>query len=380
MNARERFQRTMHFQPVDRPPLMELGLWPQTTDRWRSEGMPPGIPERGDVLIFGSEFFGLDRLECVDIELNIIPEFPEEILEEDERYLILRRRDGRITKALKEGMVRGVRMSMDQYLDFPVQCRQDWEALKWRFNPASPARFPPYWEDVVRCLKGRDYPLHLPAPGSTKLNGFFMTLRNWMGTEKACTIFYDDPVWAHEMCDFIADMIITTLGRAVEDIDFDYFFWAEDFAYNAGPLVSPHLFEEFLVPRYRRVNDFMRSHGIDVIFLDSDGDMRLLIPMMIDAGINGVTPCEVPAHMNVVELRKGHGHDLLLMGGIDKRVLAQDKQAIRAELLAKIPPLLESGGGYVPMIDHSAPPDVPYENFLYYLDLKRKIVEGKFGA
>ena len=101
MNARERFLGTMHFQPVDRPPMMEIGLWPQTTDRWRGEGLPPGVPETGDVLIFGSEYFGLDRHESLDIEFNLIPRFPEEILEEEERYLILRRRDGRITRALK---------------------------------------------------------------------------------------------------------------------------------------------------------------------------------------------------------------------------------------------------------------------------------------
>jgi len=358
---------------------MEIGAWPQTVDRWRREGMPAGVPEKGDVLIYGSEYFGLDRLECVDIELNLIPDFPEEILDEDERYLFIRRRDGRITKGLKEGMVRGVRMSMDQYMDFPVKCREDWDAMKWRFNPASPARYPPYWPDVVRCLRGRDYPVHVPADGSTKLNGFFMTLRNWMGTEKACTVFYDDPSWAHEMFDFIADMIISTLQRAVTEVEFDYFEWSEDFAYNAGPLVSPRIVKTFFVPRYRRVNDFLRSHGIDVIALDSDGDPRLLIPLLLESGVNWITPCEVAAKMDVVALRKQYGRDLCLAGGVDKRALAQDCQAIQAELLAKLPPLLETGG-FIPMLDHTVPPDVPYANFLFYLDLKRKIAEGRYGA
>jgi len=376
MNARERFQRTMHFRPVDRIPLSEIGLWEQTIDRWRAEGMPPQVPERGDTrLFYGSEFFALDRMEVVDIKLSMIPEFEEGVLEEDERYMIIRRPDGRITKALKERMVRGMRMSMDQYLEFPVKCREDWEALKWRYDPKSPARYPPYWEGVVRCLQGRDYPVHVPAVGSTKMNGFYSSFRNWMGTEKACTIFYDDPVWAHEMCDFIADMIIVTLRRALTDVDFDFFLWHEDFAFKTGPLVSPSIFRTFFLPRYRRVNDYIRSHGIDIIFLDTDGDPRVLIPLMIEAGINGLLPLEVTANQDPVALRREYGHDLLLWGGIDKRALAQDKQAIEAELSSKIPLLLEDGG-YIPTLDHTAPPDIPYENFLYYLDLKRKIIEG----
>lgn len=376
MNARERFQNTMHFQPVDRVPLTEIGLWEQTIERWRAEGMPPRVPERGNTrLVYGSEFFGLDRMEVLDIEFNMIPGFKEEVLEEDNRYMIIRRPDGRITKALKEGMVRGMRASMDEYIDFPVKCREDWEALKWRYNPESPTRYPLFWEDRVRCLRDRDYPLHVPAVGSTKLNGFYSSFRNWMGTEKACTVFYDDPGWAHEMCDFIADMIITTLQQALSDVDFDFFLWHEDFAFKTGPLVSPHIFQKFLLPRYRRVNDFLHSFGIDLIFLDTDGDPRVLIPLLIEAGINGLMPLEAAANQDPVALRREYGHDLLLWGGIDKRALAQDKAAIEAELQSKLPPLLEDGG-YLPTLDHTAPPDIPYQNFLYYLDLKRKIVEG----
>jgi len=37
--------------------------------------------------------------------------------------------------------------------------------------------------------------------------------------------------------------------------------------------------------------------------------------------------------------------------------------------------MLELGGGYIPTVDHTVPPDVPLENFLYYLQLKRKIAE-----
>jgi len=32
-------------------------------------------------------------------------------------------------------------------------------------------------------------------------------------------------------------------------------------------------------------------------------------------------------------------------------------------------------GGWIPSVDHAVPPDVPYENYIYYLDLVKKIAE-----
>jgi hypothetical protein len=48
-----------------------------------------------------------------------------------------------------------------------------------------------------------------------------------------------------------------------------------------------------------------------------------------------------------------------------KRQIAQGKNEIDQEL-RRISPLL-SRGGYIPWPDHSLPPDVPLENFLYFM-------------
>jgi uroporphyrinogen decarboxylase len=348
------------------------------------EGMPGDIHARYESLwIGGDDFFSLDRQEGVQVLVGMCPGFEAEVLEEDERYQIIRHATGIVTRALKEGAKDGTRMSMDTYLDFPVKERPDFEALKWRFDPASPARYRRWWTDYVRQLLNRDYILRLPdqwGPGS--INSFYGTLRAWMGTEKACTVFYDDPSLAHDMCEFIADFLIATLDRVLNDLQdepADYFIWFEDYAYKGGPLVSPRIFKEFLLPCYRRVNDVLRSHGVEVIFQDSDGDPSVLFPLMLEAGINGTWPLEAASGMDPVKVRKEYGHDLLLIGGIDKRVLAQDRKAIKAELLYKMPALLEDGG-YIPTLDHTVPPDVSYENWLYYLELKREIAEGKHGG
>ena len=378
MNTAERFVRSMHFQPVDRVPLWEDGPFEQTLDRWYREGLPRDTHLiKGAWTYYGSEFFGLDRNGYLDVNLGMVPEFDVEVLEENERYDIIRDSTGIVKRRLKGEIVRGESVNMDQRLDWPVKCREDWEALKWRYNPHSPARYPQWWEDTVRCLRGRDYPLHMPVVTGSMLNSLYGPLRNWMGTENACTVFYDDPAWVHEMMDFIADFLIAATKRALEDVELDCFLWFEDYAYKAGPLLSPKIVKEFLLPRYRRVNDWVRSRGVDVIFLDTDGDPSLIIPLLLEAGVNGIYPNESQAGVDVVKLRKEYGHDLLLLGGVDKRVLEQDKKAIEKELLYKLPSLLEDGG-FIPTLDHLVTWDVSYENWLYYLDLKRKIVEGNY--
>ena len=82
--------------------------------------------------------------------------------------------------------------------------------------------------------------------------------------------------------------------------------------------------------------------------------------------------------MDIVALRRIYGNRLALMGGIDKLVLPRGKQAIEQELYRKIPPLLEQGR-YIPAIDHTVQPDVPYENWLYYLELKQRLLEEYHG-
>ncbi|MCD6505245.1 hypothetical protein J7M22_01340 [Candidatus Poribacteria bacterium] len=89
-----------------------------------------------------------------------------------------------------------------------------------------------------------------------------------------------------------------------------------------------------------------------------------LIPLWLECGVNGVYPMEVAAGMDVVKLRRKYGRDLLMMGGIDKRALAKGRDAIDEEL-RRIGSILDKGG-YIP-------PDVPYENFRYYWERKKKL-------
>jgi uroporphyrinogen decarboxylase len=368
MNDRERFNRTLSYKPVDHCVNYELALWGQTLDRWRREGLPEDVYI--GTLLAGCEYWDMVRIGYVPLQiLQMMPAFEEEVLEEDERYMVKRWPDGHVSRLLKEGMAHGTRASMDQMLSFPVTDRASFESIVDRYNPHSPARYPEWWPDVCRCLQGRDYPLMLTHNACFGLYSF---MRRLMGTELACTIFYDDPALAHEILDYLTEYFIQVTRRALQDVEVDFFNYFEDFCYNAGPLVSPKLFRAFLMPRYRRINEFLRGHGVRHIWLDSDGNTELLIPMFIEMGITCHWPLERAAGMDPLVLRATYGHDLALVGGIDKRELAKGRTEIEAEVY-RLRPLMEDGG-FVPTVDHAVPPDVPYDNWLYYLEVKRKLL------
>jgi len=76
--------------------------------------------------------------------------------------------------------------------------------------------------------------------------------------------------------------------------------------------------------------------------------------------------------VDYVELRREFGGDLLLIGGLDVRVLAQDRRAMEEEILSQVPPLLEQGG-YVPLVDGRVRSHVPFENYVFYRELIREL-------
>jgi uroporphyrinogen decarboxylase len=135
-------------------------------------------------------------------------------------------------------------------------------------------------------------------------------------------------------------------------------------AYKAGPLISPAIFREFMMPAYRKVTDSSKARGISAIFVDSDGNVDLLIPLFLEAGLTGMYPFIVQSGNDIVTIRKQYPR-LQITGGIDKIKIGGGKAAIDQELESKIPFML-SQGGYIPHFDHLVDPGVSWEDFRYY--------------
>jgi len=354
MNSRERFNATMHYQVRDRCPWGEMGFWPETLERWHAEGWPEDV--------YLNSYFGFDRLrEGVGVDMGFVPAFKREVLEEDEHYRVVRRADGVIAREFQGELA----YHMPQWLEFPLRTRRDWEnEIGPRLDPLSPTRYPEYWDEKVHMWRQRDYPLTL------RMGSVFGWLRNWMGLEAIALALYDDPAWIQDMMNTLVAFCCTCGERALQDVDLDYVLLWEDMAYKAGPLISPRMFRQFMLEPYKRLTGFIRDHGVDLIFVDSDGDSESLLPLWIEGGVNGFYPIERAAGMAAAQLRQRFGRELRLMGGIDKRAMIAGPAAIDAEL-AHVVPLLKEGG-YIPWCDHHVPPDVPLAHYRYYVERMKR--------
>ena len=82
------------------------------------------------------------------------------------------------------------------------------------------------------------------------------------------------------------------------------------------------------------------------------------------SGMDVMSPFEVASGCDVIEIGRQYP-DLVMFGGVDKRVLAQGRDAID-ELVDRIFPAMRKRGGYIPTSDHGVPEEVPYDDYLYY--------------
>ncbi len=233
-------------------------------------------------------------------------------------------------------------------------------------QPDLPARIGPGWREQLRRFNQRDYLLVVLAD---RWGGFFGGPRNLVGVENLCMLFHDDPAFVEEMMDATADFLIAMLDQMLEQTTIDVFGFWEDMAYKSGPLISPAMVKKFMAPRYPRRLDFAGGRGVLWFCLDSDGKVDSLVPIWLEAGIDILYPFEVQAGMDVVALRRRFGRDLRMWGGVDKRALLHGRPEIDAEI-GRLEGLIHEGG-YVPMRDHSAPPDISYANYCYYMERLR---------
>lgn len=374
MNGLERFIAVMDYKPVDKVPNYEAGVWGQTVDVWQKEGLD--ITKVSWDWFTGDEYFGMDKRWFFPVNLGMMPAFEYCVLESTDRYEIIRDSEGRTRRALKEGTAHGTRMCMDEYLRFPVENIEDFRQIKKRFIADIDKRYPAGWDTPgeIEKLRNRTIPLIFGQNCSTL--GFYWRARDFMGTEGVSYALYDQPELMHEMMEFIADFTIEMSRPFFAVTGCEYVMINEDMSMKNGPLISPAKYREFIWPHMRRLVDFYKRNGVRYVFVDTDGNCEALLPLLIDAGVDGIWPLERVAGMDPVRIRKEFGRELRLFGAVDKMELAKGKKAID-EHLRSLVPLIEEGG-FIPTVDHTVPPDVSLENILYYFKRKDDLLRGRF--
>ena len=358
----ERAVRCLCGEPVDRVPFgiwFGWAPWGDSLDNWKRDS---GNPELDIATEFGFDL----AFALPDICPGIFPAYERKVISEDDNYIVVRNERGITTRDRLDGL------SMPEFLGYPVHTPEDWERLKIeRLNPTTPGRVPQDWDAFRARLRETGEAVQV----GWYPYGVFGTCRDLLGVEELLVSFYTEPAMVQDMMQHLTTLWLSLWEQVAAEVQIDHIHIWEDMSGKQGSLISPAMIEEFMMPCYDRIADFARAHDMRLMSVDSDGDCRELVPLMMAHGVNFFLPFEVQAGNDIREYRRQYPN-LGIYGGIDKRCLAGTLSDVDAEL-ARAADML-AAGRYIPAFDHLIPPDAKWENTRYAaLEIKKLCYSNK---
>jgi hypothetical protein len=324
MTSRQRFLKTMRYEKTDRVPYFEEGIREDVIKAWRKQG----LTKKAEL----SEMFSTDRREEIETDLEPRPELKK----------------------------------------WPAS-RNELDVLRKSLDPDDSRRLPLKWSQRVRNWRSRDHMLMLRVH-----RGFFLSMGvyGWDRFSEVIRLLIKDPEFMREALAIQGEFAARMAEKVLAEVEVDAAVFSEPIGGNDRPLLSPKMYEKFVLTSYQPVLDVLNRYGIQTIILRTFANARILIPSILKWGFNCLWACEVNIEaMDYRNLRREFGPELRLIGGIDLDALRRDKEAIRREVEEKVPPLL-TDGGYIPMADGRVRADVPFENYVYYRKLLEKVTQA----
>lgn len=313
MNSRQRFHETMAFGAPDRVPLFKEGIRSEVLHAWGREARQSPAD-----LLKGFQF---DPREEVELDLDPHP-YP-----------------GRWPSTLDE-------------LD----------AFMARMDPDDRSRLPSRWKKRVRAWRDRDHVLMLRVH-----EGFFLTMgvEGWDRFLELMYLCTDDPGFVREMMARQGAFAARLLARWLDEVEIDAAVFSEPIAGNSGPLISPNMYAEFVLPSHQPLLDVLARYEVKTLILRTYANPRPLLPLALARGLNCLWAVEAPPEaMGYYELRRELGPGLRLIGGIDLDALRAGPAAI-SRALEDAAQLLQQGG-YVPLADGRVRSEVSFERYSFY--------------
>jgi uroporphyrinogen decarboxylase len=154
----------------------------------------------------------------------------------------------------------------------------------------------------------------------------------------------------------------------------DLAFISDDIGGQNGLLMSPRMWRTHLQPRLRRWCDLVHSYGIKV-FYHTDGGVGILIPELLDCGIDVLNPIQHACPgMNTSELKRLYGDRVIFHGGIDNQHVLPfgSVDEVREETLHCLESLGAGKEGYIVCSCHNVQPGTPVENILTMIETVKK--------
>jgi len=203
-----------------------------------------------------------------------------------------------------------------------------------------------------------------------------------LGMEGMYMQMYDAPEVVDAVMARMVDFYLASNERvfsAAADV-IDICFIGNDFGSQTGPLLSPAMFERFVLPPLVRLLDHARSYGLKTQ-LHCCGGIAPLIPMLIDAGLDALHAVQPSCcGMDLATLKADFGERIVFNGGIDSHhvLIDGDVETVRAAT-RKTLEIMMGGGAFVAGASHDTIlEETPVENVLAMFDAVEEF--GAYGV
>ena len=252
---------------------------------------------------------------------------------------------------------------------------EDLDKYPWP-DPNDPARIAGLGEHVRRLYEDTPYAILGRFNVPPFFHGFYLC-----GLERWLTALLQDREFADAVLAKVTNIAMELDRAAMEEVGryISIFRCAgDDIGTEGGPLVSPRTFRTVVKPHLQR----LYQNGLSLIekyaprarlCIHTDGDIYLLIPDLIDAGVQVLNCVQPVGRMDHRTLKREFGDRLAFHGGLDIREEMvrggpADVERLVRDCIARLGP----GGGYVLAPTNYVLPDVPPENILAARDAVRK--------
>ncbi len=201
---------------------------------------------------------------------------------------------------------------------------------------------------------------------------FFHDAIDLMGMEGLYLGMYDHPEAVDAMMTHIVDYYAAVSRRIFEAAAdaIDIFFIANDLGSMTGPLLSPDMFERFILPHTRRLIELGHEYGL-YVQMHCCGGFAELIPMLVDAGLDALHSVQPSCRgMDLRKLKADFGDRIVFNGAIDShRVLIDGTPETVIRDTREVLDIMMGGGGFIAGASHDTIlEETPVENVLAMFD------------
>lgn len=197
--------------------------------------------------------------------------------------------------------------------------------------------------------------------------------KGWIlcGFSRFLEALYTDTDFVNKLLDTLTEYIIEEVSIYIKE-GVDIIQFGGDLGSEKSLMISPDLWREIFKPRLKKIIDKTKKEGV-YFYLHSDGNIKPLIPDLIEIGINILNPIQ-PECMDPKEIKKEFGDKITLHGtmSLQKTFSFGDNLDIKGEVFKRINECGDNGG-LILAPSNAFTSDIPLSNITYFYDLVKNM-------